>query len=63
MNPITLYLSHKLVPYEEISLSLLGGPLAAACGPWGPLLLACGPVLLALALARFLYARNLFLRV
>ncbi len=63
MNPITLYLSHKLVPYEELSLSLLGGPVAAACGPWGPLLLASGPVLLALALARFLYSRKLFLRV
>lgn len=63
MNPITLYLSHHLVNYEEASIGLLGGPIANFFGPWHELVIALGVVALSLLLAWFLYSRKIFLRI
>ncbi|MES2707916.1 MAG: DUF5009 domain-containing protein [Verrucomicrobiota bacterium] len=63
MNPITLYLSHSLLKYEQASTSLLGGPVANAFGVWHDLVIAVGVVGLSLLLAWFLYSRKIFLRI
>jgi hypothetical protein len=56
-------LSHHFFNYSEVSITLLGGPVAGALGAWGDVLLASGTVLLGLWLAWFLYSRKIFLRV
>ena len=63
MNPITLYLSHSIVPYEKIAARLVGGPIAAAFGPWEHVWLAAWVVVLSLTLAWLLHSRRIFLRV
>ncbi len=63
MNPITLYLSHHIIPYEKVAESLVGGPVAAAFGPWKDVWIAAWVVVLSLTLAWFLYRRRIFLRV
>ena len=63
MNPITIYLIFHLLEPGGLVKRVVGGPIAAACGPWGDLLIASVTVALMLALMRFLYQRKLFLRV
>lgn len=63
MNPITLYLTHYFVKYEEIAKRLGGGPIAGSMGHWGEVWIACLVVLLSLTLAWFLYSRKIFIRV
>ncbi|RYD34597.1 MAG: DUF5009 domain-containing protein [Verrucomicrobiaceae bacterium] len=63
MNPITLYLSHHVVEYGDVSRDLLGGPLANAFGVWSHTVIAVGVVGLSLLLAWFLYSRRIFLRI
>jgi predicted acyltransferase len=68
MNPITLYLISGIVGYRKLAARLAGGDLAAwfdttfGAG-WGHLGLALVGLALMLALARFLHARQIFLRV
>ena len=62
-NAIVLYLSTEFIAYGAIANALVGGPIAAAWGVWGPVLIAAVSVLLAVLLARVLYVRKIFLRV
>ena len=63
MNPITLYLTHYFVKYEDVAKRLGGGPIAESMGHWGEVWIALLVVLLSLALAWFLHSRRIFLRV
>jgi predicted acyltransferase len=63
MNPITLYLTHYVVKYDEIARRIGGGPVAEIWGPWAEAWIALLVVMLSLALAWFLYSRRIFLRV
>ena len=68
MNPITLYLISGIVGYRKLAARLAGGDLAAwfdtTLGTgWGNLGIAVVGLAIMLALARFLHARQIFLRV
>jgi predicted acyltransferase len=68
MNPITLYVAHALVSFRSIGQRLVGGDVKAffdsSLGPgWGDLVGALMALALVLWLARFLYRRQIFLRV
>ena len=63
MNPITLYLIFNLVPFEDFAKRIVGGPIQEALGTAGDLVIALAVVGMVLALARFLYRRQIFLRL
>jgi len=64
MNPITLYLLDGIVNYRDLAERCLGGDLGQLVfGRVGPLAVSTLAVLLMLAIARFLYVRQIFLRV
>ena len=68
MNPITLYLVSGIVGYRKLAARLAGGDLAAwfdahLGNGWGNLGIAVVGLALMLTLARFLHARQIFLRV
>lgn len=62
-NAITLYLAWNLIDFDEIAKRFAGGNIEIALGAYGPLLLAAVTLALPIALGRFLYKRNIFLRV
>jgi predicted acyltransferase len=63
-NAITLFLLHGMIEFPRLAGRLVGGDIRAALGePAGELLLATVTLGLILALARFLYKRQIFLRV
>jgi predicted acyltransferase len=68
MNPITLYLISGIVGYRRLAARLAGGDVSAwldtALGAgWGNLAVAVVGLALMLLLARFLYQKQIFLRV
>ncbi len=68
MNPITLYLVSGIVGYRRLAARLAGGDVSAwldaAVGPgWGNLGVAIVGLILMLLLARFLFQKQIFLRV
>jgi predicted acyltransferase len=63
MNAITLYLLENLVAFPEIANRLVGGSVAHALGQYAELAQAITAVLLVLLIARFLYRRQVFLRL
>jgi predicted acyltransferase len=67
-NAITLYMIESIVNYERLASRLVGGNVAAFLDTHlvhgaGRMLAACTGLLLAIALAGFLYRRRIFLRV
>ena len=66
MNAIMLYLIERLVDLPALSARLIGAPngdLQTALGRLGPLLASIVTVGIVLLIARFLYKRQIFLRV
>jgi predicted acyltransferase len=68
MNPITLYLISGIVGYRRLAARLAGGDVqswfdSALGNGWGNLGIAVVGLALMLLLARFLYQRQIFLRV
>jgi predicted acyltransferase len=64
VNPITLYLLDGIVNFRDLAERCLGGDLSQLVfRHYGPLAVSTLALLLMLALARFLYARQIFLRV
>jgi predicted acyltransferase len=63
MNAITLYLIQNLVKIEWLVEALAGGPIAAMFGTGSKLWLALCALAVNILLARFLYRRNIFLRI
>ena len=67
-NAITLYFAENIIGFERLAHRLVGGDVGAffdrqVTSDMGHLLAACMGLLLAIALARFLYRRKIFLRV
>ncbi len=64
VNPITLYLLDGLIDFRGLAQRFIGGDVSHdVLHHFGPLAVSTLAVLLMLALARFLYARQIFLRV
>ncbi|MGB9623584.1 MAG: acyltransferase family protein [Phycisphaerae bacterium] len=63
MNSITIYVSRKIIDYDKVADRLVGGPIKAAFGRYDELVVAITVALLIFALARFLYRRQIFLRL
>ena len=67
-NPITLYLADNLIGFERLARRFVGGDIRRLLETnvgqgTGDLLIAIVAILLATALAWFLYRRKIFLRV
>ncbi len=63
MNPITIYLGTSLVNFNKIAERFVGGPIKTGMGSWGELLVVAVGLAFIFLVARFLYARKLFLRL
>ena len=63
MNPITIYLAINFVDFEDLVQRVVGGPVKEAFGSAGPLVIAVSVVLVMFAFVRFLYKRQIFLRL
>jgi predicted acyltransferase len=63
VNPITIYLVHNLVDLNKLANRLVGGPVKATLDNYGELLVATVVLALSLWFARFLYRRQIFLRL
>jgi predicted acyltransferase len=62
MNPLTIYLGNRIVPFAGISTFLFGG-VAARSGKWEAVVLAVGLLLIEWLILGFLYRKKAFLRV
>jgi len=63
-NAIALYMIRNMVDFDGLARRVVGGDIQAAVGqPTGALLLTGVSLGMTLALARFLYRRNIFLRL
>lgn len=63
VNPITIYFGGRFIGFEDMAKLFVGGPVAAACGPYAELLLAVTTLFFGFLFLRFLYQRKIFLRV
>jgi predicted acyltransferase len=63
MNAIALYVVEHLFEFPKLALLFVGGPVAKSLGAWSTPVTAAVAMLFVLLLARFLYKRQVFLRV
>ena len=62
-NPLTIYMATNIVDFEALADRFTGGPVREVLGIYGPLINTLVSVALCLWLVRFLYKRQIFLRV
>ncbi|MCC6796795.1 MAG: DUF5009 domain-containing protein [Candidatus Hydrogenedentes bacterium] len=62
-NPLAVYLAQDFIAFEDLGNRIAGGPLAAIFGSYAPLVPATATVVCVFLFARFLYKRQIFLRV
>lgn len=62
-NALTIYVVHNLVDFEAIAQRLVGGQLNAYFGRFGQLVIAAMVIFLTFAFCRFLYRRQIFLKL
>jgi predicted acyltransferase len=62
-NALTIYLAVNIVEAPKLAERFVGGDIHTRCGPYGDLLVTAVSLGLVLLLARFLYRRQIFLRV
>lgn len=62
MNPLTIYLGTRIVPFATITGFFLNG-VARLSDPWGGVILAAGVLILEWLVLFFLYRKRIFLRV
>ncbi len=64
MNPITIYLARQFFDFNGFALRFVGGDIQDLVGPdWGYFLKVSVSLALTLAFVRFLYKRNIFIRI
>lgn len=63
VNPILSYFGGKFIDFEEFAKLFVGGPVAAACAPYGDVVVGLATLLVGFLFMRFLYQRRIFLRV
>lgn len=62
MNPLTIYLAEKVIPFPEISRFFFGG-IARLSGVWSEVILILGVLVIEWLLLWFLWRKRAFLRV
>ncbi len=62
-NALAIYLGASLLNYRKVAERLVGGPISGHLGRTGEVLVAVAALLVMVAFARFLYRRQLFLRL
>ncbi len=62
-NPLTIYMATNIIDFDELAGRFVGGPIKEALGLYGPLINTFVSVGLCLWLVRFLYKKQIFLRV
>lgn len=62
-NPLTIYMATNIIDFEALADRFVGGPIRESLGIYGPLLNTFVSVALCLWLVRFLYKKQIFLRV
>ncbi len=62
-NPLTIYMATNIVDFEALADRFVGGPVRESLGIYGPLVNTIVSVTLCIWLVRFLYKRQIFLRV
>ena len=63
VNPIMIYFGGKFIDFEGLAKLFFGGPVAEACGPYAELVLAVTSLFFGFWFLRFLYQKQIFLRV
>jgi predicted acyltransferase len=63
MNPITIYMVFNLAAFDEFADRIFGGPIKEALGAWGLVAINILVVAMMFALVKFLYKRQIFLRL
>ena len=63
MNPITIYLAHRLLDFDNIANRIAGGPVKAALGSYGEMAILALVLGFSLLFVNFLYRKQIFLRV
>lgn len=63
MNPITIYLAHEIIDFENLAHRLAGGELKTAFGDFGELLIFALVLFFSLCFVKYLYRKQLFLKV
>lgn len=63
MNAITIYLVSAMVGFQKLAGRFVGGDIAATLGSWAAFVRACVALALVFVVVRFLYRRNIFLRL
>ncbi len=63
MNPLTIYLAFSIIDFENLATRFVGGEIYKGLGAYGDVTVTILALLFALALARFLYQRRIFLRL
>lgn len=63
VNPITIYLAHKLVDFDDLAKRLVGGQLNSHFGRYGQLIIAATSLGIVFCFLHFLYRRKIFLRI
>jgi len=62
MNPLTIYLAERIIPFPGISRFFFGG-IARLSGTWGEVVITLGILLIEWLLLWFLWKKRVFLRV
>jgi hypothetical protein len=62
-NPLTIYMSTNILDYQALANRFVGGPVAWQLGRYGPMATTIVALTLSVLLVRFMYKRQLFLRV
>ena len=62
-NPLAVYLAQDFIRFDDLGNRIAGGPFAAMFGSYAPLIPAAATVVCVFLFARFLYTRQIFLRV
>lgn len=62
-NALAIYMARNMVEFNDLATRLAGGPVQAALGPAGDLAVAVVGLGLTLVLARYLYRKQIFIRI
>lgn len=62
-NPLAVYLAQDFIAFDELGRRVAGGPLAMLFGKYAPIVPSLAAIAFVFLFARFLYKKQIFLRV